>query len=100
MDTKQESAHKVKSGEENSLATPAGVRTHNLLIMSPVLLPTNYPGSLVQYPSKNTIAKSSSLPTSYPGSKIRSKKDRQIDFICFNAKCKQCCIVGCNIHKM
>ena len=34
---KHESAQKIDPGEENSPATPAGIRTHNLLITSPVL---------------------------------------------------------------
>ena len=34
-DTEEESAHKVDSGEENSPAAPAGIRTRNLLITSP-----------------------------------------------------------------
>ena len=38
-------AHKVNSGEENSPAAPAGIRTRNLSITSPALLPTSYPGS-------------------------------------------------------
>ena len=33
----KESAHKVDSGEENSPAAPAEIRTHNLSITSPVL---------------------------------------------------------------
>ena len=41
----RESAHKVDSGEENSPAAPARIRTRNLLITSPELLPTSYPGS-------------------------------------------------------
>ena len=45
MNTELESAHKVKSGEENSPAAPAGIRTRNLSITSSVLLPTSYPGS-------------------------------------------------------
>ena len=36
---------KVNPGEENSPAAPAGIRTGNLSITSPALLPTNYPGS-------------------------------------------------------
>ena len=43
--TPNESAHKVDSGEENSLAAPAGDRTRNLSIMGPAFLPTSYPGS-------------------------------------------------------
>ena len=35
--------HKVNSGEENSPAAPAGIRTRNLSITSPALLPTSYP---------------------------------------------------------
>ena len=38
------SAHKVNSGEETSPAAPAGIRTRNLSMTSPVLLPTSYPG--------------------------------------------------------
>ena len=34
-DTEQESEHKVKPGEENSLAAPAGIRTRDLSITSP-----------------------------------------------------------------
>ena len=45
-DTKQESAHNVDSGEENSPAAPAGIRTRNLSITSPALSPTSYPGSI------------------------------------------------------
>ena len=33
-DTEKESAHKVNSGDENSLITPAGILTCNLSIMS------------------------------------------------------------------
>ena len=33
----KESAHKVDSGEENSSAAPAGIRTRNLSITSPAL---------------------------------------------------------------
>ena len=33
----KESAHKVDSGEENSPAAPAGIRTRNLSIASPAL---------------------------------------------------------------
>ena len=39
------SAHKVKSGEEKSTATCAGIRTHNLSVTSPALLPTCNSGS-------------------------------------------------------
>ena len=42
-DTEKESAKKVNSGEENSPAAPGGIRTLNLSIWSPVLLPTSYP---------------------------------------------------------
>ena len=42
-DTEQESEHKVKPGEENSLAAPAGIRTRNLSIRSPALLLASYP---------------------------------------------------------
>ena len=48
-DTEKESAHKVKSGEGNSPAAPAGIRTRNLSITSPALLPTSYSGSLLHY---------------------------------------------------
>ena len=41
----RESAHKVDSGEENSPAAPARIRTRNLSIASLALLPTSYPGS-------------------------------------------------------
>ena len=37
---KKESAHKVNSGEENCPAAPAGIRTRDLSITSPALLPT------------------------------------------------------------
>ena len=43
---KSQLVHKVDSGEENYLTAPAGIRTHNLSITSPALLPTSYPGSL------------------------------------------------------
>ena len=33
----RESAQEVNLGEENSPTTPAGVRTHDLLIMTPAL---------------------------------------------------------------
>ena len=36
-DSEEELAHKVNSGEENSPAAPAGIRTCNRLITSPVL---------------------------------------------------------------
>ena len=42
-DTDYESAHKVNSGEEIVPAVPAGIRTRNLFITSPALLPTRYP---------------------------------------------------------
>ena len=51
--TLNKSAHKGNSEEENSPAAPAAIRTHNLSIMSPVLLPTSYPGSQGQ-PSNQT----------------------------------------------
>ena len=35
----------MNTGEENSPAAPAGIRTRNLSITSPVLLPTSYFGS-------------------------------------------------------
>ena len=41
-DTDEESAHNVNSGEENCPPAPAGIQTHNLLIMSLALLPTSY----------------------------------------------------------
>ena len=41
----KESARKVNSGEENSPTAPAGIRTRNLSITSPLLIPTRYPGS-------------------------------------------------------
>ena len=50
MGTEQESAHKVNSGEENSPTAPAGIRTCNLSIKSPALLPTSYPS-----PSPSTL---------------------------------------------
>ena len=34
----------MNTREENSPANPAGIRTRNLLIMRPALLPTSYPG--------------------------------------------------------
>ena len=37
----KESAQKVNSREENSPAAPAGIRTRNLSITSPALLPTS-----------------------------------------------------------
>ena len=43
-DSENESAHKVDSGEENSPTALAGIRTRNLLITSPALYPTSYPG--------------------------------------------------------
>ena len=43
-DTGEESAHKVNSGEENSPAASAGIRTHNLSTTSPWLFHL-YPGS-------------------------------------------------------
>ena len=45
-DTEKESAHKVNSGEENSPAAPAGIRTRNLSTMSPVLYQQLIPASL------------------------------------------------------
>ena len=44
-DTEQESAHKVDFREENPPAAFAGIHTCNLLVTSPALLPTSYPGS-------------------------------------------------------
>ena len=38
------SIQKVNSGEENSPDAPSEIRTRNLLIMSPVLLPASHPG--------------------------------------------------------
>ena len=38
---RKESAHKVNSGEENFPPAPAGIRTRNLSIASPALLPTS-----------------------------------------------------------
>ena len=40
----KDSAHKVNSGEENSPADPAGIRTRNLSMRNLVLLPKSYPG--------------------------------------------------------
>ena len=40
------SQHTKLTGEENSPTACAGIQTHNLLIMSLVLLPTSYPSSL------------------------------------------------------
>ena len=45
-DTEQESALKVHSEEEIFSAAPVGIRTRNLSITSPALLPTSYTGSL------------------------------------------------------
>ena len=42
-DTGEESAHKVNSGEENSPAAPAGIRTGNLSITSPALYHQDIP---------------------------------------------------------
>ena len=42
--TELESADKVNFGEKNSPAAPAGIKTHNLSIASPALLPASYPG--------------------------------------------------------
>ena len=42
--TPKESAHRVNSGAKNDLADPTGIRTCNLSITSPALLPTSYPG--------------------------------------------------------
>ena len=53
MDTEYVSAEKVNSGEENSPAAPAGIRTRKLSTTSPALLPWSYPGSpiiVVAYP--------------------------------------------------
>ena len=36
----------MDSGEENSPASPAGIRTRSLSITSPALLPPSYPGFL------------------------------------------------------
>ena len=44
-DTEYESGHKINSGEENSPAASAGIRTRNLSITSPALLTRSYPGS-------------------------------------------------------
>ena len=47
--TPNKSQHtKLNSWEENSPTTPARIQTHNLSIMSPVLLPTSCPRSLCQ----------------------------------------------------
>ena len=43
MDTEQESAQKVNSGEENSPAASAGIQTHNLSITSQALYQLYYP---------------------------------------------------------
>ena len=40
------SAHKVNSEDENAPVAPVGIRTRNLSITSPALLPTSYPGPL------------------------------------------------------
>ena len=50
--TKSKSANKVNSGEENSPAASAGIRTRNLLTMSLALSPTSYPNSNWKLPSK------------------------------------------------
>ena len=47
-DTEWESADTVNSGEGNSPDDPARIRTRNLSITSPALLPTSYPGSPVK----------------------------------------------------
>ena len=39
------SQHRINFGEEKSPAVPAWIRTLNLSITSPALLPTSYPGS-------------------------------------------------------
>ena len=39
MDTEQESTYKVNSEKEHSPAAPAGIRTRNLSITSPAILP-------------------------------------------------------------
>ena len=44
--TPNKSQHTINPGEENYSAAPAGIRTRNLSITSPVLLQTSYPGSL------------------------------------------------------
>ena len=44
-DNAWESAHKVDSGEENSPAVSTWIQACNLSITSPLLKPTNYPGS-------------------------------------------------------
>ena len=67
-DTEQETAHKVNSGEENSPAAPAGIRTRCLLITSPALLPTNHPGSRstctsYQRVKQDTVPFSSEMPS-------------------------------------
>ena len=41
--TPNNSQHTVNTGEENSPAAPAGIRTRNLSITSPALLPTSHP---------------------------------------------------------
>ena len=42
-------AHKVDSGEENSPAVPAGIRTRNLSNAGLALLPTSYPCDDYEY---------------------------------------------------
>ena len=50
--TRNESAHKVNSGEENSSAAPAGIWTCNLSVMSPAFLPTSNPSPHLSCASK------------------------------------------------
>ena len=45
-----ESAQKVDPGEENSPAVPAGIRTRDLSITSPVLYPLSYPRPNLFFP--------------------------------------------------
>ena len=42
-DTEKESAQKIKSGEENSPAASARIRTHNLSITSRALFQLSFP---------------------------------------------------------
>ena len=48
MDTEEESAHKVNSGEENSPAAFAGIQTHNLSIMSAALFQQAIPFPMIR----------------------------------------------------
>ena len=62
-DTEKVSAHKVNSGEENSPAAPAGIRTRNLWITSPALLPTSYPTVVEQFSAGTSQASANGATT-------------------------------------